>query len=51
MTPRRFLKEEMANRESPPYPPVIALANLIISGESEPAVEPEALRVPTGLPN
>lgn len=43
--PEAFLKEEMANRESPPYPPVIALANLIISGESEPAVSQEALRV------
>ncbi|MEO8199890.1 MAG: primosomal protein N' [Gemmatimonadota bacterium] len=43
--PEAFLKEELANRESPPYPPGISLANLVISGELESAVTQEALRV------
>ena len=30
-----FLREERALRESPPYPPATALANLIVSGMSE----------------
>jgi primosomal protein N' (replication factor Y) len=43
--PESFLREEMNDRVAPPYPPVIALANLVISGKEEPAVVAEALRV------
>ncbi|MEO8293940.1 MAG: primosomal protein N', partial [Gemmatimonadota bacterium] len=43
--PEAFLLEEMANRESPAYPPVVALANVIVSGENEVTVTAEAVRV------
>ena len=43
--PEGFLQKEMENRSSPPYPPAIALANIIVSGEHEAAVTREALRV------
>lgn len=33
-----FLQVERANRESPPYPPVTSLVNLVISGEDPEAV-------------
>lgn len=33
-----FLQVERANRESPPYPPVTSLVNLVVSGEDQEAV-------------
>ena len=43
--PESFLAEELKDRANPPYPPVVALANLVVSGETEPAVSKEALRL------
>ena len=43
--PESFLADELKDRTNPPYPPVIALANLVVSGENEPAVSKEALRL------
>jgi primosomal protein N' (replication factor Y) len=43
--PESFLMEEMTNRSSPPYPPVLALANVVVSGPNELAVSKEATRV------
>jgi primosomal protein N' (replication factor Y) len=43
--PDGFLAEEVGRRGAPPYPPTTALANLVISGESEAAVSKEAVRV------
>ena len=40
-----FLVEEMQDRSSPPYPPLISLANLVVSGQDEAAVTSEALRL------
>jgi len=33
-----FIAEERANRESPPYPPVVSLVNVVVSGEDEQVV-------------
>lgn len=33
-----FLAQERMLRESPPYPPVVSLVNLVVSGREEPAV-------------
>jgi primosomal protein N' (replication factor Y) len=35
---RAFVAEELPGRESPPYPPTIRLANLVVSGTDETAV-------------
>ncbi len=35
---RGFLTDELALRGSPPYPPLIGLVNLVVSGREEPAV-------------
>lgn len=43
--PESFLAEEMKDRVAPPYPPTVALANLVVSGTNENAVSKEALRV------
>jgi primosomal protein N' (replication factor Y) len=43
--PEGFLARELEIRESPPYPPATALANLVVSGETEAAVSREAARV------
>jgi primosomal protein N' (replication factor Y) len=43
--PVSFLAEEMKDRSAPPYPPTVALANLLISGQDESAVSAEAVRV------
>jgi primosomal protein N' (replication factor Y) len=40
-----FIAEEMQDRSSPPYPPLISLANLIVSGQEEAAVTGEAVRL------
>ena len=40
-----FLAEEMGDRTSPPYPPLISLANLVVSGREEAAVTSEAVRL------
>ncbi len=40
-----FLAEELETRKSPPYPPVVALANVLVSGTDENAVGLEAARV------
>jgi primosomal protein N' (replication factor Y) len=40
-----FLAGELARRQSPPYPPVRSLVNLVISGEDEVAVADAALAV------
>jgi primosomal protein N' (replication factor Y) len=40
-----FLREERKLRESPPYPPVTALVNLVISGPEEAAVGRQAAEV------
>jgi primosomal protein N' (replication factor Y) len=40
-----FLADEMALRSSPPYPPLTALANIVVSGLVEPDVSREAARV------
>jgi primosomal protein N' (replication factor Y) len=33
-----FVDEELPGRESPPYPPTLRLANVVVSGLDEPAV-------------
>jgi primosomal protein N' (replication factor Y) len=43
--PEAFLAEELKDRANPPYPPVVALANLVVSGETEAAVSKEAIRL------
>jgi primosomal protein N' (replication factor Y) len=43
--PDSFLAEEMKDRASPPYPPLVALANLVVSGQDEAAVSKEVLRL------
>lgn len=43
--PEGFLARELEIRRSPPYPPTTALANLVVSGETEAAVSTEAARV------
>lgn len=43
--PEAFLAREIEIRRSPPYPPATALANLVVSGETEAAVSREAARV------
>lgn len=43
--PERFLAGEMASRVSPPYPPTVAMANLVVSGEQDEQVSREALRL------
>jgi primosomal protein N' (replication factor Y) len=40
-----FLAEEMETRNSPPYPPMVTLANVLVSGTSDVAVGREAARV------
>ena len=40
-----FLREELATRREPPYPPEIALVNLVSSGPSEPRVAENAAAV------
>jgi primosomal protein N' (replication factor Y) len=40
-----FLREERALRESPPYPPVTSLVNLLVSGPEERAVSRRAAEV------
>ena len=35
----------MEDRASPPYPPLVSLANVVISGKEEPRVSREAMRV------
>ena len=40
-----FLKEELALRQDPVYPPVVALVNLIVSGTVEPKVSGAAARL------
>jgi primosomal protein N' (replication factor Y) len=40
-----FLAEELKDRTSPPYPPVVALANILVSGDDEAAVSTEAMRL------
>jgi primosomal protein N' (replication factor Y) len=40
-----FLEEELALRRSPPYPPVVALVNLVVSGPDEQAVGQRATEV------
>ena len=40
-----FLATELATRQSPPYPPVKSLVNLLVSGETEVAVADHATRV------
>ncbi len=42
--PDSFLAEELGHRTSPPYPPVTALANVVVSGPDDTAVSKEALR-------
>ena len=39
------MREELKDRSAPPYPPIIALANVVISGKEDSAVMKEALRV------
>jgi primosomal protein N' (replication factor Y) len=43
--PEAFLAEEMQDRQAPPYPPVVSLANVVVSGQEEAAVSAEAVRV------
>ena len=43
--PESFLAEEMEDRAAPPYPPIVALANLVVSGRDESAVSQEAVRL------
>ena len=43
--PESFLAEELKDRTSPPYPPFVALANLVVSGTKEEAVSKEAMRL------
>jgi primosomal protein N' (replication factor Y) (superfamily II helicase) len=40
-----FLREELALRLSPPYPPAVSLVNLLVSGRSEGQVSAGAARV------
>jgi primosomal protein N' (replication factor Y) len=40
-----FLQAELALRRAPPYPPVVALANLVVSGSEEAAVGRRAAEV------
>ena len=40
-----FLADELKLRESPPYPPRLALANLLVTGEREEVVSNEAARL------
>ena len=40
-----FLKAELAHRESPPYPPRLALANLLVTGAEEDAVSGAAAKL------
>jgi primosomal protein N' (replication factor Y) len=40
-----FLAQELAQRESPPYPPNASLVNLVVSGESETRVADAAVKV------
>jgi primosomal protein N' (replication factor Y) len=44
-----FARSELASRESPPYPPHVHLANVILSGEREVAVARVALKVAAWL--
>ncbi|MGE3527173.1 MAG: primosomal protein N', partial [Gemmatimonadales bacterium] len=40
-----FLREELALRQSPPYPPVTSLVNVLVSGPEERAVSADAMKV------
>jgi primosomal protein N' (replication factor Y) len=40
-----FAREELALRQSPPYPPALALANLVVSGPDEAEVSGAAARL------
>ena len=40
-----FLQAELAQRRTPPYPPLVALANLVVSGADEAAVGHRAAQV------
>jgi primosomal protein N' (replication factor Y) len=40
-----FLSQELALRRDPPYPPILALVNLVASGEAEAPVADAAVRV------
>ncbi len=39
-----FAEQELAHRQSPPYPPTVRLTNIIVSGSDEPTVAEEAKR-------